>query len=158
MNIYGSLLISAMLGMLVASPAGAAEWWYVTSSRDETAHFVDASSIQIDNNSVKYWSLVINTTPINGVKSTKTRWSKSCLRNTLSLIQWADYDEDGMVSLTSEGQFSGQISSIAPETIAEDKHRFICAKSTERAKFGIKLSVTPEIFAYRLQKLGAPPE
>jgi hypothetical protein len=159
MNFFIRVPIAVLLGLVVASPALASEWWFVTSATDGTVVFVDTSSIKIVNNRLEYWDYKINKATINGVKSTKARYSDSCIANKSNTLQVATYAEDGSVISSKTGPVSGDDNNTpVPDTIGENLHNFVCSTPAIRAKIGFRIATTPEFFAYEQQNGEPPPQ
>lgn len=92
--IWRATLLSALLGLIIASvPAIASQWWYVNSGPGRVL-FVDAQSIERKKDIVDYWTMHV-IRPGEPEVITKSHMRADCGKHRLMLLNILRYDEKG---------------------------------------------------------------
>ena len=150
-----SYCFAAIAALFLASSADASEWWYVTSTTDKEAYFVDVQSLKSDNGKVVFWDYMIYDKISENVAGSKARLSLDCASRKLTFLAIINYSPAGVVLGSSGTQPAFD---IAPDTIADGIRKFVCEASVKRTEYGSKVDTTPEDFAVRVQAVATAPK
>ena len=117
-----------MIGL--ASPANAAEWWFLTSfdnNSNLTLDFADKeSATRTSTNVVQGWTYVIHKRlDSSGVRKTKSLYKYDCDNRTMTPVSYLNFGNNGVI--VSSGTFQSyeqRPTPISPDSIGETEMKF----------------------------------
>lgn len=139
-------ILGAVAALNLLGNAGislAAQWVYVAESSDDTSYYVDFDSIKgIDSNRT-FWARKLGD---YGKTESLMKISLDCAAKRMSILKVISYNSDGSVNpyrSFEDPYFT--MSEIAPSTIGDAYHQFICSRITAQ----------PPVEKYQARQLGS---
>lgn len=129
----GIFAVALSAALTVVSPALAAEWWYVGSTKhDSSVFFIDRESVRqsqgvIGRSGVLNAWVMIYEKGVDGkyYKESMNLWAQDCSDRSSMLVQFTNYKPAGDIDYSSDVQRGGW-KYIMPDTIGQAMHNFVC--------------------------------
>ena len=119
-------LIVATALVLVATPAFAANWVYVTNSRGAYFYY-DSATIQHSGNGVTVWEKYdFSRDKTVKQRETKALYRYNCADRARTLLTYTNYFPDGKIEVFNIQTYQQQEQAAAPDTVAEKMLEAVC--------------------------------
>ena len=123
-----NLLGAAIALVMVATPAFAVNWVYVSSSNAGTDYYYESDTIQRSGNQVTVWEKGDHSRDKTVKQREKKVWYRyDCAERTSTLLQLTKYYPDGKIEMVTWKTYEQEPQAIIPGTIGEVQFEAVCA-------------------------------
>lgn len=114
--------------VMAATPAFAADWIYVCTSKGGSVYYYDADTIQRSANQVTVWEKSDHSRDKTSKwREAKDRYRYDCAERTGVLLDGTSYYPDGKIETHTFESYEQKARSITPDTVEEAQFEAVCA-------------------------------
>ena len=122
-----TLLGATCLALMPIAPVYAANWVYVTESRNKAVFYYDSDTIRRSGNQVTVWEKADHSrNKTVKQREEKSRWRYDCAERTRALLQLTNYYADGKLEAFTWDAYEQKENAVTPDTVGEGILEAVC--------------------------------